>query len=71
VKFLEPRHNSSERLGVVGVKFYGFERKAAFTRSSLCSVIVWPVDLLKVSLTLYCLQCFDAVGWAAGRASGL
>ena len=20
---------------------------------------------------LYCLQCFDAVGWAAGRASGL
>ena len=19
----------------------------------------------------YCLQCFDAVGWAAGRASGL
>jgi len=21
--------------------------------------------------TLLCLQCFDAVGWAAGRASGL
>ena len=20
---------------------------------------------------MYCLQCFDAVGWAAGRASGL
>ena len=20
---------------------------------------------------IYCLQCFDAVGWAAGRASGL
>ena len=20
---------------------------------------------------LFCLQCFDAVGWAAGRASGL
>jgi len=20
---------------------------------------------------VYCLQCFDAVGWAAGRASGL
>ena len=25
---------------------------------------------LHVSLT-FCLQCFDAVGWAAGRASGL
>jgi len=22
-------------------------------------------------LTYSCLQCFDAVGWAAGRASGL
>ena len=22
-------------------------------------------------LVLWCLQCFDAVGWAAGRASGL
>ena len=23
------------------------------------------------ALFLFCLQCFDAVGWAAGRASGL
>ena len=21
--------------------------------------------------SIFCLQCFDAVGWAAGRASGL
>jgi len=27
----------------------------------LCLLISW----------FYCLQCFDAVGWAAGRASGL
>ena len=31
--------------------------------------------LFKITLTLlvgwYCLQCFDAVGWAAGRASSL
>ena len=26
-------------------------------------------DLLRVFCV--CLQCFDAVGWAAGRASGL
>ena len=38
VKLLEPRHNSSERLGVVGIKFYGFERKAAFVNSSLSLV---------------------------------
>ena len=24
-----------------------------------------------VHVTYLCLQCFDAVGWAAGRASGL
>jgi len=27
--------------------------------------------LLLVCFLLQCLQCFDAVGWAAGRASGL
>ena len=27
----------------------------------------WPICLL----VCFCLQCFDAVGWAAGRASGL
>ena len=26
---------------------------------------------LKFIETVFCLQCFDAVGWAAGRASGL
>jgi len=43
----------------------------------------WQLSVLyNVSLSLtviisyyivecYCLQCFDAVGWAAGRASGL
>jgi len=29
-----------------------------------------PVFLFSAS-ALLCLQCFDAVGWAAGRASGL
>ena len=27
--------------------------------------------LLMLMWSLECLQCFDAVGWAAGRASGL
>jgi len=26
---------------------------------------------LQGSVGIYCLQCFDAVGWAAGRASSL
>jgi len=26
---------------------------------------------ITVSITVLCLQCFDAVGWAAGMASGL
>ena len=28
-------------------------------------------DFTKMFLEFLCLQCFDAVGWAAGRASGL
>ncbi len=30
VKFLEPRQNSAERVGVVGIKFHGFNRKEVF-----------------------------------------
>jgi len=29
------------------------------------------VDYLPTLITEWYLQCFDAVGWAAGRASGL
>ena len=37
----------------------------------LC-VSVYHFDfVLLVTLLGLCLQCFDAVGWAAGRASGL
>jgi len=28
-------------------------------------------DILLITITCNSLQCFDAVGWAAGRASGL
>ena len=28
-------------------------------------------DKSQVSVAIHCLQCFDAVGWVAGRASGL
>jgi len=31
----------------------------------------YQVAHLVFIITLHCLHCFDAVGWAAGRASGL
>jgi len=31
-----------------------------------CAVVI-----IVISQSIQCLQCFDAVGWAAGRASGL
>jgi len=34
----------------------------AASRGKNCMLLFWPVA---------CLQCFDAVGWAAGRASGV
>ena len=30
-----------------------------------------PAVFVHVLCLFYCLQCFDVVGWAAGRASGL
>jgi len=35
------------------------------------SILVTGVETVCVVASLYCLQCIDAVGWAAGRASGL
>ena len=29
------------------------------------------LHILTIAFSALCLQCFDAVGWAAGRASGL
>jgi len=38
---------------------------------AVCRVIVFTfINILYCTAYLY-LQCFDAVGWAAGRASGL
>ena len=31
----------------------------------------YAVKAVCITSTVYCLQCFDTVGWAAGRASGL
>ena len=46
-----------------------------FSFFSTCQVIDWE-DITPAVSQLFvvvasCLQCFDAVGWAAGRASGL
>jgi len=34
-------------------------------------VVFFNFILGSVSEIAFCLQCFEAVGWAAGRASGL
>ena len=35
------------------------------------AVLVIIIIIIIIIVTAMCLQCFDAVGWAAGRASGL
>ena len=42
------------------------------TCPTLCFKEIWISPKIRVLLSgTYCLQCFDTVGWAAGRASGL
>jgi len=38
---------------------------------SFYGMVLWKYFTAGVINRLQCLQCFDAVGWAAGRASGL
>ena len=46
------------------------ERSIVMTARACVCLPVRPIfDLFSVNVS--CLQCFDAVGWAAGRASGL
>ena len=47
------------------VSTFGLKR-----RHRVHSIVSVPT-LLFLILVFSCLQCFDAVGWAAGRASGL
>ena len=35
------------------------------------SACVSDINVFQGSVATVCLQCFDAVGWAAGRAPGL
>ena len=35
---------------------------------SLCWAQWWTVKTAELQASLFCLQCFDTVGWAAGRA---
>ena len=46
----------------------GSPRERAVKRLYTC---VYSVDLIGISDEGVCLQCFDAVGWVAGRASSL
>jgi len=68
---------------VLSLKKLGAERKSRTTGLEMHRQIMWAWQQLlllgfntlnKFILTLgvtFFLQCFDAVGWAAGRASGL
>jgi len=36
-----------------------------------CLCVIFEISLFVCLYVTICLQCFDAVGWPAGRASGL
>ena len=60
-------------LSVINKLFYLSGDFCIFADKSLRRMVrmTQPTILPVTLLIVYCLQCFDAVGWAAGRASGL
>jgi len=50
-------------------------KKALYKYSSfpfpLISFYLFVLSLIFCYASIWCLQCFDTVGWAAGRTSGL
>jgi len=48
----------------------GFEVKVGMHQGSALSPLLFVI-LWKLYLENFFLQCFDTVGWASGRASGL
>jgi len=68
------REDAITVIRTVGIGEFGVVQHAVWTKDtthqvSLPLCICLPVCLTYLSLV--CLQCFDAVGWATGRASGL
>ena len=64
----------------VFVRDHIFELHISFFERVTCGhgLLLWPHNdtllisgFMDVVLFAGCLQCFDTVGWAAGRASGL
>ena len=61
---------SAAMLGIV----YSMSVKHAMLSvdGELCILIIYKnFTLFPLRYELYCLQCFDTVGWASGTASGL
>jgi len=46
-------------------------RSCLLYKSIICNPLTHVLRFVADLLYNFCLQCFDAVGWAAGRASGL
>jgi len=53
------------------VNFYVYDRPVTDTNVVASFCVAWIVYTVLVKTEQKCLQCFDAVGWTAGRASGL
>ena len=54
-----------------GATFWQWSVASPSEMGWLASKVSRYLSILCLWVSAYCLQCFDAVGWAAGRASGL
>jgi len=49
----------------------GLELLAVSSLELIATKYIYNHFMVNIQVNLLCLQCFDAVGWVAGRASGL
>jgi len=75
--FLPPnqQRQSTEGFSLIQayMQYYDIHWSHAFLvhQLTLCHSVIIFVVILVLMPSVLCLQCFDAVGWVAGRAFGL
>jgi len=60
-----------QTVNILPLNYYDPLLQVVYRCFTVLVFLVQRLHFVIVSVFIWCLQCFDAVGWVAGRASGL